>query len=101
MSKGVTHAIRATSCICGCSRGACIPQRRYDQGAPLRPRELQEILFSVNGKCGYPLRDALKKQYTGLDERDEKVFPDYGTTTNVRLEVRLPTLARSDISAIR
>ena len=46
------------------------------------------ILFRVNGKCGYPLGDALKTRYTGLDESDEKMFVDSKSSISIRLEVR-------------
>jgi hypothetical protein len=80
-------------CICdrGCGRGACIPQRDYDRQRtdPLTEGDLQEmILFSVGGKCGYPLADALKKRYTGLDGRDSKVFVGFKSSISIRLEVR-------------
>jgi len=57
--------------------------------------ELREILFSVNGKCGYPLGDALKKQYTTLDGWDDEMFDTPGSTINIRLEVRPPASMRS------
>ena len=84
------------SCICGCGGGACIPQREYDRQRtdPLSPQELQAmILFRVNGRCGYPLADALKKQYTGLDGRDERMFADFKSSISIRLEVRPATSA--------
>lgn len=80
------------SCICGCNRGACIPQREFDRQRtdPLTELDLQEIiLFGVNGECGYPLKDALCKQYTGLDGREEKVFVGFKSSVSIRLEVRL------------
>jgi hypothetical protein len=79
-------------CICGCGLAACIPQREYDRQRtdPLTENDLQEmILFRVGGKCGYPLVDALKKQYTGLDGRDQKVFVGFKSSIAIRLEVRL------------
>ena len=66
------------------------------QGTPLPPNELREILFRVNGKCGYPLDGALKKQYTGLDGRDDKAFDNPGPTADIRLEVCSSASARSD-----
>jgi len=93
LPKGVAYATRVDSCMCGCGWGACIPQRRYQQGAALHPHERREILFSVNGKCGYLLAGALKKQYTGLDGKDERVFTDFGPTANIILEVRPPASA--------
>ena len=46
------------------------------------------ILFDVGGKCGYPLMDALKKRYTGLDGRDNKVFVGFKSSISIRVEVR-------------
>lgn len=73
--------------MCGCGGGTCIPQRRYEQGPPCSPHEVQEILFSVNGECGYPLKDALREQYTGLDGRYNEMFVD-SRVVNINLEVR-------------
>ena len=78
-------------CICGCDAGACIPQRKYERqkADPLSSSDLQEmILFKVNGKCGYPLKDAMKKQYTGLDGRDDSMFVDFNSFISIRVEVR-------------
>ena len=75
--------------MCGCGGGACIPQREYDRDRQ-RPHPLftnEVILFSVNGKCGYPLGEALEKQYTGLDGSDDKMFVDSGSSISMRLEV--------------
>ena len=85
------------SCICGCGGGACIPQREYERQRPdpLGPQELQVILFSVNGKCGYPLKDALVKRYTGLDGRDDKMFVGCTSSISIKLKVRPAASARS------
>jgi hypothetical protein len=45
------------------------------------------IRFSVNGACGYPLEDALKKRYAGLDGRDDKMFVGCKSSISLRLEV--------------
>ena len=45
------------------------------------------ILFKVGGKCGYPLHDALKRLYTGLDGRDEKMFEGLKSSISIRVEV--------------
>lgn len=85
----ITYAPLADRCICGCESGPCIPQRNYDrQRTDLTPEiELQEmILFSVNKKCGFPLAHALKKHYTNLDGRDEKVFVGFKSSISIRLE---------------
>ena len=61
---------------------------------PLSTNELQEMIrFSVNGKCGYPLRDVMKEQYTGRDGRDDKMF--IGPVISIRLGVRPAALAQS------
>lgn len=90
-------------CICGhnCRRGSCIPQREYDRPRtdPLTEYELREVIwFSVRGTCGYHLGDALRKAYTGLDGRDNRVFTRAKSSISIRLEVRLthrkiPTVA--------
>ena len=93
ISKDVADSTFMKFCVCGCSGGACIPQREYErQGThPLSQCDLQEmILFSVNGKCGYPLVGALRKQYRGLDGRDDKMFVDFKSSISLRLEVRQP-----------
>jgi len=91
--KDVTDSTLMNSCVCGCSGGACIPQREYERQRthPLSPHDLQEtIVFSVNGKCGYPPVDALRKQYRGLDGRDDKMFVNFKSSISLRLEVRPP-----------
>ena len=56
------------------------------------------LLFSVDGKCGYPLKDALKKNYTGLDGKDDKMFPECKSSVSLRLEVgpSAPTRSNGD-----
>jgi hypothetical protein len=79
-------------CICGCERRACIPQREYDRQRtdPITDEELQEmILFKVGGRCGYPLGNALRKLYTGLDGRDDKVLTGFKSSISIRVEVSL------------
>jgi len=68
------------SCGCGCGGRACVPQPECDGSRtnPLSRYEPEEtILFSVNGHCGYPLSDALKEQYAGLDGKGDKIFVDF------------------------
>lgn len=55
------------------------------------------ILFRVDGECGYPLKDALKKRYTGLDGRDDKMFGDSKSSISIRLEVSLTSSARLEV----
>jgi len=99
ISKDITYPTFMDSCVCGCGGGPCIPQRDYDRQRtdPLSQYDLQEmILFSVDGKCGYPLEDALKKHYTGLDGRDDKMFVDFKSSISIRLEVRIVVSALSN-----
>jgi len=91
--------MHADHCICGCGGGACIPQREYERLGtdPLSQDELQEMIpFRVNGKCGYSLVDALKKQYLGLEGRDDKMFTSSKSSISIRLEVGPPAPAQSD-----
>jgi len=44
------------------------------------------ILFRVDGQCGYPLKDALRKRYTGLEGRDDKMFESSKSSISIRLE---------------
>jgi len=83
-------------CICGCGGGPCIPQREYERQRtdPLSKTDLQEMIrFKVDGECGYPLKDALKKRYTGLDGRDDKMFEDSKSSISIRVEVSLTSSA--------
>ena len=92
MPNHATNTSSMDHCICGCGGGACIPQRRIEKLAvdPLSQDELREIIsFSVAGRCGYPLNDAVKKQYTGLDGRDDRMFVGSKSSISLRLEVRL------------
>jgi hypothetical protein len=95
----MTYPTLTQPCICGCGGGPCIPQREYERQRtdPLSQTDLQEmILFRVQGKCGYPLKHALRKQYTGLVGRDDKMFEDSKSSISIRLEVRLTSSARFD-----
>lgn len=99
MSDCVAYDMFSDSCMCGCGGGACIPQRRYTGWGPsfLPQHELQEmVLFSVNGKCGYSLVDALKEQYDGLDGKDDKPFHKSASSFTMRLEVCPSPPARSN-----
>ena len=90
ISKDAIYSTLMGSCMCGCGGGACIPQREYERQRiyPLSQRDLQEVIqFRVNGKCGYPLVDAMRKQYRGLDGRDDKMFVDFKSSISLRLEV--------------
>lgn len=77
--------------MCGCRYGGCIPQRRYDcpKNDPISDSERGALItFSVNGKCGFPVRSALEKRYAGLDGRDDLMFVGFKLAVSVRFEVR-------------
>ena len=89
-SKDATYGTPIDYCICGCGGSPCIPQREYEKQRTdaTTEGELQEMIsFSVNNKCGYPLLAALKKAYTGLDGRDDKVFTGAKSSISIRIEV--------------
>lgn len=48
--------------------------------------QLEEINFSVDGRIGFPLSDALEMKYEGLDGRDE-AFITPGSSVSSHLEV--------------
>lgn len=88
-NTSTTYSTLVDTCICGCGRGSCIPQREYDRQRTdsTTEQELRELItFSVNGVCGYPLAEALRKRYTGLDGRDDKVFNGFKSSISIRLE---------------
>jgi hypothetical protein len=97
--KDISYRSLLDQCICGCGGGACIPQREYQRQntGPLPQLDLPEmILFNVNGKCGYPLTDALMERYSGLKGGDDKMFVDLRSSSiAMRLEVRLAEWAGS------
>ena len=67
-----------------------VPQRDYDHGRKQRNFErLAPIFFSVNGRPGINLGDALRKTSTGLDGRDDPVLQEATSTISCRLLVRL------------
>ena len=66
-------------------RMAMVPQRPY---ARTGGREKQRsIIFKVTGRLGIPARDALKRNYVGLEGRDNQVFVDEAGVITLRLEV--------------
>lgn len=86
-------------CVCGCGGLPCIPQREYERQRtdPLASHQLEEIIpFSVNGACGYPLKNGLKKIYTNLDGRDDKMFVNFKSSISIRVEVRSSVLVLSN-----
>ncbi|KAF9650553.1 hypothetical protein BDM02DRAFT_3112111 [Thelephora ganbajun] len=65
------------SCLCGCGGDPCVPQwrdRRFEKGH--RPQRCETILFRVDGKCGFPLRDALETDYSDFEGCDEPMFAE-------------------------
>ena len=51
-------------------------------------REKQRsIIFKVTGRLGIPVRDALGRNYVGLEGRDNQVFVDDVGVITLRLEV--------------
>jgi len=89
-NRDVTCFALPDRCICGCDGGACIPQREYQTrrtDPPPQHYAPEIILFSVNGKCGYPLKDALMEQCAGLDGSNDKIFVDLKSASiAIRLE---------------
>ena len=66
-------------------RMAMVPQRPY---ARTGGREKQRsIIFKVTGHLGIPARDALGRNYVGLEGRDNQVFVDEAGVITLRLEV--------------
>jgi len=65
-----------------------VPQRPYDHGRrqwDFKP--LEPVPFSVNGLYGINMGDALRKQFTGLDGRDDQVLEDTTGVISCRLMV--------------
>jgi len=76
--------------VCGCQYGGCVPQRRYEtpRHDPASEHERGALItFSVNGKCGFSVRNALDKRYAGLDGRDDHMFVGFKSAVAVRFEV--------------
>ena len=66
-------------------RMAMVPQRPY---ARTGGREKQRsIIFKVTGRLGIPVRDAIGRNYVGLEGRDDQVFVDDAGVITLRLEV--------------
>ena len=67
-----------------------IPQEVYNHGKKQWNFILSEpISFSVNGCPGVNIGDVLRKDFTGLDGRDDSVLRDAGGSILCRLSVRL------------
>ena len=68
-----------------------VPQRNYDHGRRQSGFERSEpISFSVNGRVGINMGDALRKEFTGLDGRDDPVLQEAASAISCRLLVGLP-----------
>jgi len=66
-----------------------IPQKTYSYGLKQwNFTPLESILFSVNGRPGVNMGDALRKVFTGLDGRDDLVLQDASSAISCRLSVR-------------
>jgi len=76
-------------CVCGCGSGPCLFQRPYrrPKGDPLEDdRRGELVIFQVHGRCGIPLRDALRCKYGGLSGRDDPMFVGSRTSISIRIE---------------
>ena len=66
-----------------------IPQKAYDHGRKqwyYTPSE--SISFSINGRLGVNMGNALRKRFTDLDGRDDLVLQDTSRAISCRLSVR-------------
>ena len=67
-----------------------IPQKPYEYGRKQWSfKPLRSIPFSVNGRPGLNIRDALCQKFTDLDGRDDLVLQDAGIAVSCRFSVRL------------
>lgn len=65
-----------------------IPQKSYDHGRKQwNFKPLEPIRFSTNGRPGINLRDALHKEFAGLDGRDDPMLQGVGGAISCRLLV--------------
>ena len=89
LSLSTVGGTDAGSCLCGCGGDPCVPQRRYAIAGHTSFTG-ETILFRVNGECGIPLRDALARNFTALEGRDDFVLPgEVGSSLSVRLGVSI------------
>ena len=56
------------------------------------------ITFNIRGKCGMPLRDALRGVYGGLSGRDDPMFVGSRTSVSIRLQVRFQFRVTGELS---
>lgn len=78
-----------------------IPQKAYDHGRKQwYYTPLKSISFSVNGRLGVNMGNALRKRFTDLDGRDDLVLQDASRAISCRSSVRssryLPPRVRVD-----
>ena len=78
-----------------------VPQRSYDHGRKQwNFKRLESISFSVDGRPGINIGDALRKTFTGLDGRDDPVLTDAAGAISCRLLVRLPLYSTRSLELI-
>ena len=71
--------------------GVCIPQRRY-KGSNRHPFSNQNtVSFLLEDGSYLPVDTALRKEYTGLIDRDTPVLGEAGETITLRFEVSIST----------
>lgn len=67
-----------------------LPQINYDRGGrQWNYRSSEPTSFSVNGRPGVNMRDALRKEFTGFDGRDDPVLQGAASAISCRLLVGL------------
>lgn len=79
-----------------------VPQRDYDHGRKQWSfKQLKSVSFSVRGRLGINLGDALRKTFEGLDSRDDPVLQDASGAISCRFMVGLSSvghkIARVDL----
>ena len=70
--------------------GVCIPQRRFKGGCRLPLGYQNTVSFLLEDGSYLPVDKALRKEYTGLIDRDA-VLGGAGTTITLRFEVNIST----------
>lgn len=72
-----------------------MPQTAYKRGNGTSPSANVKqglVLFLLEDGSLLPVCTALRKEYTGLPNRDETALPDVGQTVTVRFEVNTHTI---------